>query len=111
VKIRKNIPLQQGDVVLYPVSSIPEGCKKVDPKLGRIVIAEGEATGHAHTILASIGTMFVNEATKQTFIETSAPTEIDHQEHEKITVPPGKFRVHRVKEYDHFAEEARQVKD
>ncbi len=45
---------RQGDVLLTPVASLPEGCTKVantDPQK-RVVLAYGEVTGHAHAIYA-----------------------------------------------------------
>ena len=37
--------------------------------------------------------------------------EITHEEHGPVRVPQGEYRVTRVQEYDHFAEEARRVVD
>jgi hypothetical protein len=39
------------------------------------------------------------------------PHELTHQEHGNIVLEPGTYRVDRVREYDHFAEEARRVAD
>lgn len=41
---------RQGDVLLTPVSSLPAGCTEVPHDKGRIVLAYGEVTGHAHAI-------------------------------------------------------------
>ena len=38
----------QGDLLLVPVSGLPEGADRVGS--GRLVLAEGEATGHAHVV-------------------------------------------------------------
>lgn len=43
-------PIRQGDVLLVPVSRLPEGCTEVPNDRGRIVLAYGEVTGHAHAI-------------------------------------------------------------
>jgi hypothetical protein len=45
----KNI-IRQGDVLLTPVLSLPVGLKEVPLDKGRIVLAYGEVTGHAHAI-------------------------------------------------------------
>lgn len=42
--------LRQGDVLLTPVKSLPQGCTEVPLDKGRIVLAYGEVTGHAHAI-------------------------------------------------------------
>jgi hypothetical protein len=48
---RKRLPLRQGDVLLVPIapSRIPAG-RVVPRDRGRIVLAYGEVTGHAHAI-------------------------------------------------------------
>jgi hypothetical protein len=42
--------LRQGDVLLQPVASLPPGCTEIPNDKGRIVLAYGEVTGHAHAI-------------------------------------------------------------
>jgi hypothetical protein len=42
--------IRQGDVLLTPVASLPAGCQAVPLDKGRIVLAYGEVTGHAHAI-------------------------------------------------------------
>src|SRR5262245_39642851 len=42
-------PIRQGDVLLVPVDKLPEGFANVArDQYDRIVLAEGEAHGHAH---------------------------------------------------------------
>ena len=41
---------RQGDVLVVPVDEIPTGLKKVPREQGRLVLAHGEATGHAHVV-------------------------------------------------------------
>jgi hypothetical protein len=42
--------IRQGDVALAPVAKLPHGCTEIAPDGNRIVLAYGEATGHAHAI-------------------------------------------------------------
>jgi phytoene dehydrogenase-like protein len=43
--------LRQGDVLLIPVSGLPEGWVAAEEEIGeRHVLADGEATGHAHVL-------------------------------------------------------------
>ena len=52
-------PHRQGDILFIPVDSIPDGVKPVErDSRGRIVLAEGERTGHAHCILEDSATLF-----------------------------------------------------
>ena len=97
---------QQGDVLIEGIVNIPKEAKRID---GRIVLAEGEATGHAHVITDKSATAF--KVGDELFLELSKDTTVEHEEHHAITVAPGKYKVRKVREYDHFAEEAREVRD
>ena len=49
---------RQGDVLIVPVESIPEELDPVDREDGRVVLAHGEVTGHAHAIEAEGAALF-----------------------------------------------------
>jgi hypothetical protein len=100
--------LQQGDVLFKSVKKIPKG-KKVGRKARGYVLAEGEVTGHAHTIQDEID-LILDDAGKM-FMHNDNPVEITHEEHKNFTVPSGDWEIGIVKEYDHFAEEAKKVAD
>ena len=98
---------QQGDVLLL-TAEIPSSASISR----RLILAEGEVTGHAHRLdEATDGLLY--EATDGTlYLRVGAQgATITHEEHRSITVPQGDYRVGRVQEYDHFAEEARSVRD
>jgi hypothetical protein len=44
------LQLRQGDVYLRRIDKLPDGAKEVPLEGGRIVLAYGEVTGHAHAI-------------------------------------------------------------
>jgi hypothetical protein len=46
----KTLTIRQGDVALVLVTKLPEGCAEIPNDRGRIVLAYGEVTGHAHAI-------------------------------------------------------------
>lgn len=97
---------QQGDVLLSSVP-LPAGVRK---DTGR-VLAHGEVTGHVHRLTEESDGLLV-EIDGQLYLSVGARgAEIVHEEHKPIALPPGDYRVGRVQEYDHFAEEARQVRD
>ena len=100
---------QQGDVIISAVSSIPSGAKKVSRKNGRLIVAEGEATGHAHAILDNACEMFEKDGVLYLRSEKDVP--IVHEEHVTNVVHAGISEIRIVREYDHFSEEAREVKD
>ena len=89
--------IRQGDVLLKKCDKMPEGLKKVQPVNGRLVLAEGEATGHAHTIDATSGTLYGDDTRMVVVIDE--PTKIEHQEHGVIEINPGIYWVVRQREY------------
>lgn len=48
MKTQKPIVYRQGDVAIRRVDSLPTGLKKVPRQSKRVVLASGNATGHAH---------------------------------------------------------------
>jgi len=101
--------IQQGDVILELVETLPKEAKRQKPRERGVVLADGETTGHAHvmapmyTSLFLVGTLFYVKVEKQ--------TTLTHEEHNHLEIPPGVYKVRQVREYDHFAEEARRVRD
>ena len=110
---------QQGDVLIELVEEIPSEAKKCDTKGGSYVLAEGEVTGHSHTVDSGVATLLEtkdstgkrNGLFMEVFGAKGAGVVIKHQEHKKIKVPNGKYRVRQVREYDHFEGEARHIRD
>ncbi|MCX5787543.1 MAG: hypothetical protein NTX64_03380 [Elusimicrobia bacterium] len=102
---------QQGDVLLRPVEpdAIPEG-RAVKPVDGSLILAHGEATGHAHRISAMDGLTLIDARGKM-FLRAGVPFTILHEEHGPIELPPGGYKVSRVLEYDYWAERTREVAD
>jgi hypothetical protein len=92
---------RQGDVLLVRVKSIP---RKVDPvarEAGRVVLAHGEVTGHAHAIRDDRAALFRDPKLAEIFMHVSGdvPVALEHDEHDTISVPPGNYRVIRQVEY------------
>ena len=88
---------RQGDVFLRKIRSIPKGAKPCKARDGRFVLAEGEATGHAHTICELDGSLFIDE--NRLYLQTEAGCELLHEEHGPIQVTPGNFEIIRQREY------------
>lgn len=99
--------LRQGDVLLIEVTSIPKDAKTQKPK-GRIVLAEGEVTGHAHTVDSRQAELSLTEGGVM-FLTVEELTEVRHQEHAPIPLAPGKYKVMRQRQY--FPEAIRNVAD
>ena len=97
--------IRQGDVLLVPVDS--KSGKVVERENGRIVLAHGEVTGHAHAIDSNTAVLFEDE--DQWFLETNEPTVLKHEEHGAVVIPTGIWEVKRQREYT--PEEIRRVAD
>lgn len=103
-------PYQQGDVLMIPCKSIPAAAKPVLAKNGRLTLAEGEATGHSHSIMAEKGAE-LRRHDQTMFLTLKEPTTITHEEHKPIDLPAGTYEIRLVREVDPFADEIRRVQD
>lgn len=99
----------QGDVYLTETKKVPEDAKRVSTKNGRFILAEGEATGHAHAVLDDELEVFERDGIL--YIKASRPFTIVHEEHAPVIVKAGIWEVDRQREYDPFLEETRIVMD
>jgi hypothetical protein len=102
---QKSVWYQQGDVTIKPVAAIPANAT---PASGS-VLAEGEATGHKHLAEAEDVRLFLHDG--MLYMSAPSGTTVVHEEHRVVEVPPGDYLIGTVREYDHFAEEARRVID
>jgi len=89
--------VRQGDVLLVPVEEVPEGARSLARTRGRVVLAEGEVTGHAHAIRSSAATLLGTG--DERYLRVAAPVTLDHEEHAPIPVVPGTYRVVIQREY------------
>jgi hypothetical protein len=89
--------LRQGDVLLVPVAEVPVEARPLRRTGGRVVLAEGEATGHAHAIRSSAATLLGTG--DERFLRVAAPVTLDHEEHAPIAIAPGTYRVVIQREY------------
>lgn len=94
---------QQGDVLIKKVNKIK------GKKLDHVTLAQGEHTGHHHTITKGNAELYEEKGTL--YLKTNEECELTHQEHNVITLPKGDWEIGIVQEYDHFAEEAKNVAD
>jgi hypothetical protein len=101
----KNRPWQarQGDVLLVAVSSIPAEAKAhVRPAdQGRVILAYGEVTGHAHALDASTVTAYGPSDDAFWLAVEKDGAVVTHEEHSAIVIPSDvKFlAVRRQKQY------------
>lgn len=95
--------IRQGDVLVVPCDTMPEGgAEKVKREQGRLVLAHGEATGHAHAIADAGAEMLVTKdeaAELYLLVHGTDPVSLVHDEHDTLTIAPGTYRVIRQREY------------
>ena len=84
------LKIRQGDVGLAPIAA-PSKAKRGQPvATGRVVIALGEVTGHAHVIEGAVAEF---EIGGRRVLWVEAPTILTHQEHAHIAVSPGWYVI------------------
>lgn len=124
--------IRQGDVQLEPVSSLPAGCQEVPNDRGRIVLAYGEVTGHAHAIgdhvvrheptpgaANEIAEAAISRAQAKArlliapngdrYLEVKQTVTLRHEEHTAHTLNPGIYKLPVQVEYT--PSELRRVED
>ena len=105
---------RQGDVLVVKLSDDPatmdmEGAKPIDREGGRIVLAHGEVTGHAHAISVKPATFWEMPSGDRILKVHSTGAVLRHEEHAPIKLGKGAYRVIRQREYT--PEEIRYVAD
>ena len=98
---------RQGDVLLEQMESIPKGLKKLE----RLIVAYGEVTGHAHRFDCKLGdgVELLEDDKGNLFVRVAKTTELVHEEHETLTIPPGDYKYVPQREYS--PEAIRRVQD
>lgn len=108
----------QGDLLIERVDEVaPSGQLPSAASDGSFVLAEGELTGHSHTIHGHV-TMFRDDSLARDIPGglyighvniDSTVGRIQHQEHAPVTLPKGTYRVRRQRELE--PKDARVVAD
>lgn len=104
-------PLRQGDILLVPVKKVPDGLHEIPREDGKIVLAEGEVSGHLHAIKAPGATFLtkdlgspedrylVVDVIEEAERITAEAVELTHPEHDTVVLEPGAYEVRRQREY------------
>ena len=92
---------RQGDVLIERIPALPSKLKKLNREDGKVILAHGEVTGHAHAIIDEHADLYASEKEAGvTFLEVrDAMAALKHEEHATIELPPGAYRVVRQREY------------
>jgi hypothetical protein len=103
--------VRQGDILLVPITEIPSTATPASARHRRLILAEGEVTGHHHSIVEREGVALLEIPSQRELflLVKEGDALLEHQEHATITVKPGAYRVVRQREYTPQA--IRQVAD
>ena len=99
---------RQGDVFVELIKAIPEGAQPVG-RDGDVILAYGEATGHAHRIAAPPDAVDVLQEAERIILNVHRPVTITHEEHGPVTLQPGVYASYVQREYDDIEAERRVV--
>lgn len=92
---------RQGDVLLKQVVQLPAEAIPVE-NAERIVLAYGEATGHAHTVAAAAAEEFMlaeAAGVVRRFLKVVGDATVTHEEHAAIPLPHGIYEIVQQREY------------
>lgn len=107
---------RQGDVLIELIGAVADlpSTATIRPRdNGRLILAYGEVTGHVHAVLdAPMAAIYDDpNATDGSFYLTiGGPSGVIHEEHGRIDLDPGLYRVQRQREWTD-EDEPRQVAD
>lgn len=97
-----NEQMRQGDVFLERASLdvMPADFKEVPLDKGRVVLAYGEVTGHAHAIQGDAAKLFAApKGGPVRYLRVVRETDLRHEEHGPIHLSPGLYVVRTQREY------------
>lgn len=96
-KRQRPTTLRQGDVLLISTDSIPAEAKPVPRDQGRVVLAYGEVTGHAHALMDREVELLATDALR--YLRVDRLSQLQHEEHSALMVEPGTYEVRIQREY------------
>lgn len=94
---------QQGDVLLKEIDK--KAIKGVEVKDDNVI----KSASNQHSL--GNGNYAIYKDNDDVYLEIKSQTEVLHQEHDKLVIPTGFYKVVTVLEYDHFLEESKEVID
>lgn len=99
--------IRQGDVLVVSCDDdVYQNLTPVERDNGRVVLAYGEVTGHAHAIADKNAALYSTPSQGEGQNEISIleitgnePVALNHEEHDTIQIPPGTYKVVRQRFY------------
>ncbi len=110
MKTTGTIHYRQGDVLIERIAGISGNATKQKPST-HLILAHGEVTGHHHALTAESPVDWfqpdempaagreANPLAGRLYVSLPAGGVVTHQEHSKIQLPAGHYRIIRQREY------------
>lgn len=96
---------RQGDVLITKITraDLPDITRVVERENGRLILAHGEATGHAHAVKDGKAELLerpgdTEEDARYLTVGRGGATVV-HDEHDTIELPTGTYRIDRQREH------------
>ena len=89
---------RQGDLLIQKCDAVPGGVSEVGRIGGRLILAEGEVTGHDHSVSEANAEMF-SERDGVLYLRAPNGCDVVHQEHAAVTLSPGTYRIQRQQQW------------
>lgn len=90
---------RQGDVLIIRTTKPKTKTEAIPLDAGRVVLAHGEATGHAHVVEGDVD-FVLNALTLERYIHARRPVTVRHEEHSALQLPAGWYEVRIQREYE-----------
>lgn len=111
--------LMHGDVLLKPITALPDNVAPVAKRLASgspierpdLILAEGEHTGHAHRIVCDDNAAELYEKDGVLYLKVNEQVEVSHEEHCTKPIAPGMYEVGFQREFDYLTQMERRVID
>jgi hypothetical protein len=86
---------RQGDILIWPIETLPTNLGPVEAEEGRLIVTRGEATGHHHSFPHQRGAVLFRDDMGGLFVQADVAAPLEHQEHATLTVGGGASEVIR----------------
>lgn len=90
---------RQGDLFFEKIEQFPKRISLRPVITDDLILAHGEATGHAHRMESDSVLSHAGRTTGRQYLEVKDQAKVFHEEHDPLSLPAGKYLVRRQREY------------
>lgn len=92
--------IEKGQSIAGKITGLASSIKPIARDKGRVVLAYGEVTGHAHAIVDKTAEFFQCDDGRRILLVKDDETKLSHEEHGTVTIPKGEYEIIQQREYD-----------